>query len=301
MGKLNDILEKQHYSDAELLSILNTCKSKADFFKAFNLAGGPTDYKELETLCKRIGYDMALLKKEKRHCLTCGKELKKGQTKFCCQSCSATFNNKKRSKTPPKQPKEIPAYKSLTKEDLEKFLFEENLSLNYVGKLYKTGYRAIKNLAKNLGVDLSNYKPKIVQHSVEMKMCKFCGKQVKHNGNIFCSAKCSNEFKKKEKYDYYLNHQDEFIGREINYNWLKKIMLEQQNHKCSICGTSDKWNGKELHFIMDHINGDATNNSADNLRLICPNCDSQLDTYKSKNKGKSTRKYKPYKLGKMLS
>lgn len=28
---------------------------------------------------------------------------------------------------------------------------------------------------------------------------------------------------------------------------------------------------------------------------ICPNCDSQLDTYKSRNIGKSTRKYKPYK------
>ena len=44
------------------------------------------------------------------------------------------------------------------------------------------------------------------------------------------------------------------------------------------------WNNKELHFILDHIDGDATNNTRNNLRLICPNCDSQLDTYKSKNK-----------------
>lgn len=40
---------------------------------------------------------------------------------------------------------------------------------------------------------------------------------------------------------------------------------------------------------MDHINGDAANNKRENLRLICPNCDSQLDTFKSKNKN-SARK-----------
>ena len=53
------------------------------------------------------------------------------------------------------------------------------------------------------------------------------------------------------------------------------------------------WNGKELHFILDHIDGDATNNRRVNLRLICPDCDSQLDTYKVRNIGKSTGKYKP--------
>jgi hypothetical protein len=60
--------------------------------------------------------------------------------------------------------------------------------------------------------------------------------------------------------------------------------MREQGNVCSICGLSPLWNGKELVFILDHIDGHASNNKRDNLRCICPNCDSQLDTYKSKNK-----------------
>lgn len=37
--------------------------------------------------------------------------------------------------------------------------------------------------------------------------------------------------------------------------------------------------GKEFH-----LDGHSNNNGRSNLRLICPNCDSQLETFKSKNK-----------------
>lgn len=36
---------------------------------------------------------------------------------------------------------------------------------------------------------------------------------------------------------------------------------------------------------MDHTDGNPTNNRRENLRLVCPNCDSQLPTYKSRNRG----------------
>ena len=49
-----------------------------------------------------------------------------------------------------------------------------------------------------------------------------------------------------------------------------------------------------LHFILDHIDGDASNNFEFNLRLICPNCDSQLDTYKSRNKNSARTHRKNY-------
>ena len=77
-------------------------------------------------------------------------------------------------------------------------------------------------------------------------------------------------------------------------NCIRDYILNSQNGKCSICGIGTKWNGKELHFILDHIDGDASNNNKDNLRLVCPNCDSQLDTYKSRNKHSARTHRKNY-------
>lgn len=35
------------------------------------------------------------------------------------------------------------------------------------------------------------------------------------------------------------------------------------------------WNGRQLPLILDHKTGNARDNSPQNLRLLCPNCDSQ--------------------------
>ena len=43
--------------------------------------------------------------------------------------------------------------------------------------------------------------------------------------------------------------------------------------------------GQNGIFVLDHIDGNSENNWRSNLRLVCPNCDSQLPTYKAKNKG----------------
>lgn len=50
------------------------------------------------------------------------------------------------------------------------------------------------------------------------------------------------------------------------------------NGKCSICSISN-WQNKELTLQIDHIDGDRKNNNLSNLRLLCPNCHSQTDTY----------------------
>ena len=58
---------------------------------------------------------------------------------------------------------------------------------------------------------------------------------------------------------------------------------------CHICGCTE-WNGKELKMILDHINGENDDYRLENLRMLCPNCDSQQETFcrggRKKNKHK---------------
>ncbi|HJU55368.1 MAG TPA: HNH endonuclease [Pyrinomonadaceae bacterium] len=51
------------------------------------------------------------------------------------------------------------------------------------------------------------------------------------------------------------------------------------------CGLTD-WHGKPLSLQLDHINGDNLDHRIENLRLLCPNCHSQTETFAGKNKRK---------------
>ena len=63
----------------------------------------------------------------------------------------------------------------------------------------------------------------------------------------------------------------------------KLLVFGLKQNKCEMCGI-DSWNGKNLNCELDHIDGDRFNHKLSNLRMLCPNCHSQTDTYRSKNK-----------------
>ncbi len=46
------------------------------------------------------------------------------------------------------------------------------------------------------------------------------------------------------------------------------------------------WNGAPLRPILDHTDGNRYNNHPQNLRYLCPNCDSQLETRGGGNRGR---------------
>ena len=58
------------------------------------------------------------------------------------------------------------------------------------------------------------------------------------------------------------------------------------NPECAFFTAPLIWNGKQLKPILDHKDGVNSNNVPDNLRLLCPNCDSQLPTRAGKNRGR---------------
>lgn len=52
-------------------------------------------------------------------------------------------------------------------------------------------------------------------------------------------------------------------------------------YKCALCKNNGIWNGKELQLQMDYINGNDKDYRTENMRFLCPNCNSQ--TYVKNN------------------
>jgi hypothetical protein len=52
---------------------------------------------------------------------------------------------------------------------------------------------------------------------------------------------------------------------------------------CAICDSPPPWRGTPLILILDHVNGDHSDHRKENLRFVCPNCESQLPTHGARN------------------
>lgn len=67
---------------------------------------------------------------------------------------------------------------------------------------------------------------------------------------------------------------------------LQLIRVGLLANRCAICSLSS-WQGKPISLHLDHIDGNPTNNLISNLRILCPNCHSQTDTYCGRNATRS--------------
>lgn len=72
---------------------------------------------------------------------------------------------------------------------------------------------------------------------------------------------------------------------KIKSRLLKENLIINQ---CYECGLENEWCDKPIVLQLDHIDGDNTNNTLSNFRLLCPNCHSQTPTFVGKHKRKKS-------------
>lgn len=260
----------------QIYDIFDSFSKIGDIYNYFGLRDTSKNIRYIREIATLIGFDLSIYKqRKKKYCLHCGKELILGQKKFCSLSCAATYNNLKRGP----RPEEIK--KKISNTLIKKYSNDQQNNIN-------------QSRSKcNIHRQKKTYTCVICGSSMNIRK-KTCSNQCYRLLQSQIQSKYGGETHIK-KYQYYLEHQEEFCRPNYTPKF-KKEFIEEQGGVCAICGCKPEWNGKELVFILDHIDGDASNNRRNNLRCICPNCDSQLDTYKSKNKHSTRRNYWKEKL-----
>jgi hypothetical protein len=119
------------------------------------------------------------------------------------------------------------------------------------------------------------------------KRCLNCGKKNIRPEYKYCSNACQIEYQYKS---YIKNWKKGKInglqGLGIVSAHVKKYLRKKFKNRCCLCGWA-KINPKtnQVPLVADHIDGNWRNNIENNLRLLCPNCDSLTPTYAGLNRG----------------
>lgn len=112
--------------------------------------------------------------------------------------------------------------------------------------------------------------------------CKNCKKEFSYNQSqskgVWCSNRCQGDYKLKQRF---------IEGTRWNHA-MRNLLIRERGEMCERCEIVD-WNGTCLVFHVDHINGDRTDNRKENLKVLCPNCHSQTETFGSKNVSENGR------------
>lgn len=142
--------------------------------------------------------------------------------------------------------------------------------------------RKIKSISPHVEIIQKQMGSRMIQ--IAVGTCKFCKKTFEFSGKVKIRKYCTSYCKSQEtKNRVQLEISNGKVWGHSSFT-LRQYLKDTRGNKCQICGISE-WQGKPLVVIMDHIDGNSTNNNLDNLRLVCSNCDANLPTYKSKNKG----------------
>lgn len=131
--------------------------------------------------------------------------------------------------------------------------------------------------------------------SEKMKICMNCGCSLEKQQTKYCSFECQHEYEYKEKVKDWKKTPNKYSSENIP-TFIKKYLMKKHNCKCEKCGWGEiNETTGNIPLQIHHKDGNCTNNSEENLELLCPNCHSLTSNYGSLNGLSRRYKLKKYK------
>ena len=115
------------------------------------------------------------------------------------------------------------------------------------------------------------------------RTCAGCGAET--TNPKFCSNRCQQAHRWEHAKSLIRDRQAIPAGASGHSALARRYLGDTRGHVCQVCGGTE-WRGQPMPLVLDHVDGDAANWALSNLRLVCGNCDMQLPTYKSRNRGR---------------
>ena len=119
-----------------------------------------------------------------------------------------------------------------------------------------------------------------------MNNCLACGNDI--TSPKFCDNACQGQHTKRYMVEQWKLGKVSGIQLPTGVvkKFVKRYLREKYKDKCCLCGWSkiNPHTGK-VPLVADHIDGNHRNDTEENLRLICWNCDSLGSTFGALNKG----------------
>ena len=198
------------------------------------------------------------------------------------------------------------------KENLEKMINEEKLTLSEISDHYHVSMSYLKSIIKQLNIDRraipnnrrQKYSDESISEAVKNNVSiagvlrelglrdiggnyTYINKRIKalnldtshFTGQLWNKGKTVDRDKISSPSSASL--EDIFANKvKIRSATLKErlIRVGLKESRCECCGNSE-WNGKPIPTELHHIDGNHNNNALENLQILCPNCHAQTDSY----------------------